>query len=79
MGAEILVVGGGPAGSTTARLLAEAGYEVLLVEGKQRPLDKTCAGGVTARAAKHLSADFLDLVTFVVCEATFAGQVRICV
>ena len=35
--AEVLVIGGGPAGSTTAALLAEQGFDVLLVERESFP------------------------------------------
>ena len=34
---DILVIGGGPAGSTAAALLAEAGHDVLLVEKERHP------------------------------------------
>lgn len=34
---DCIVVGGGPAGSTTAALVAEAGFETLLVEREQMP------------------------------------------
>ena len=39
---EALVVGGGPAGSATAALLARAGVEVLLCEATKAPRDAVC-------------------------------------
>src|SRR5690606_6656874 len=47
---EILVVGGGPAGSSAAIWLARAGHQVTLVEAKEHPRDKTCGDGLTPRA-----------------------------
>lgn len=31
---EVIVIGGGPAGSTTARYIAEGGCEVLVIDGR---------------------------------------------
>lgn len=52
---DVLVVGGGPAGSAAAYWLAEAGHDVLVVERKHFPRDKTCGDGVTPRAVKQLT------------------------
>lgn len=41
--AEVLVVGGGPAGSATATWLARAGHDVLLLEKARFPREKPCA------------------------------------
>jgi geranylgeranyl reductase family protein len=41
--AEVLVVGGGPAGSATAALLAQRGHDVLLLERARFPREKPCA------------------------------------
>ena len=49
MEAEAIVVGAGPAGSTTARELAARGVEVLLLDRARFPRDKPCGGGVTIR------------------------------
>jgi menaquinone-9 beta-reductase len=51
---EILVVGGGPAGSSAAHWLARDGHDVLLVEKKAYPRDKTCGDGLTPRAILQL-------------------------
>ena len=51
---DAIVVGGGPAGSTTARELAAAGARVLLVDRAEWPRYKACGGGVPLRAERML-------------------------
>jgi geranylgeranyl reductase family protein len=54
---DVLVVGGGPAGSTTAYRLAAAGASVLLVDKATFPRDKPCGGGITTRALLQCPID----------------------
>jgi geranylgeranyl reductase family protein len=54
---DVLVVGGGPAGSTTAYRLADAGASVLLVDKATFPRDKPCGGGITTRALRQCPVD----------------------
>ncbi|HEV2244577.1 MAG TPA: geranylgeranyl reductase family protein [Streptosporangiaceae bacterium] len=54
--ADVIVVGAGPAGSTTAYYLATAGLDVLLLEKTQFPREKVCGDGLTPRAVKALTA-----------------------
>ena len=54
--ADVIVVGAGPAGSTTAYHLAQAGLEVLLLEKTAFPREKVCGDGLTPRAVKQLLA-----------------------
>jgi menaquinone-9 beta-reductase len=51
---DVLVVGGGPSGAACAYWLAEAGHDVLLVEKKAYPREKTCGDGLTPRAVRQL-------------------------
>ena len=44
---DALVVGGGPAGSTCARALTRAGWDVIVADRATFPRDKVCAGWVT--------------------------------
>src|SRR5580765_6829973 len=59
---DVVVVGGGPAGSTTAWRLADAGASVLLVDKARFPRDKPCGGGVTMRAARQCPVDVSPVV-----------------
>lgn len=52
---NVLVVGGGPAGSAAAYWLARDGHSVTLVEKKHFPRDKTCGDGLTPRAIYWLT------------------------
>ena len=51
---EVLVVGGGPSGAACAYWLAEAGRDVLLLEKKRYPREKTCGDGLTPRSVRQL-------------------------
>ncbi len=51
---DVAVVGTGPAGSTAARLLAEGGARVALLDKAALPRYKTCGGGVLGRAYRRL-------------------------
>jgi geranylgeranyl reductase family protein len=45
--ADVLIVGGGPAGSACATRLVAAGRDVLVVDAREFPRDKPCAGWIT--------------------------------
>ena len=49
--AEAIVVGGGPAGSTLAASLAEAGHDVLLLDKARFPRHKPCSDYVNPAGA----------------------------
>lgn len=52
---DVIVVGAGPAGATTAVYLAQQGYDVLLLDRHQFPRDKTCGDAVPAGAIDTLT------------------------
>ncbi len=55
---DVVVVGGGPAGSVTARELARRGCNVHLLDARQFPREKPCGGGVQHRCLRFLPPDF---------------------
>ena len=50
----LLVVGGGPAGAAPAYWAARSGLDVVIVEKKAFPRDKTCGDGLTPRGVHQL-------------------------
>ena len=51
---DVLVIGGGPAGAAAGHWLARAGRDVVIVEKKTFPREKTCGDGLTPRAVHQL-------------------------
>jgi flavin-dependent dehydrogenase len=65
---DAIVVGGGPAGSTVAIRLAEAGWSVALVEQKEFPRRKVCGECIAAT-----NLDLLDALGPDDCRDEFHG------
>ncbi len=57
---DVLIVGGGPAGSSLARALVRAGLDVVVQDRRTFPRDKVCAGWITPAVAEGLDLDFKD-------------------
>ena len=57
---DVLIVGGGPAGSTCARALKSAGLDVLVLDKSVFPRDKVCAGWITPQVVEELNIDMDD-------------------
>ncbi len=51
---HVVIVGGGPGGSSCARRLSEAGVSCLIIDKEEFPRQKTCAGWVTPDVFKLL-------------------------
>ena len=54
---DIVIVGGGPAGSSCAWALRKAGLDVVVVDKKAFPRDKVCAGWITPALIDELDLD----------------------
>jgi menaquinone-9 beta-reductase len=55
---QVVVVGGGPAGSSAAHTLAAAGIKVCLIDRSVFPRDKLCGGLLTLRSKKAFQTIF---------------------
>ena len=51
---DVLVIGGGPAGSTCAWKLREAGLDVIVMDRATFPRDKVCGGWITPQVIADL-------------------------
>jgi geranylgeranyl reductase family protein len=54
---DVIIIGGGPAGSTAAWALRRHGADVLVCDRKPFPRDKICAGWITPQVAASLQLD----------------------
>jgi menaquinone-9 beta-reductase len=54
---EVLIVGGGPAGSSAASKLKRAGADVLVLDRERFPRQKLCAGWITPEVVRELAID----------------------
>jgi geranylgeranyl reductase family protein len=54
---DVVIVGGGPAGSTLARALVRAGASVAVLDKQAFPRNKTCAGWITPAVIASLNLD----------------------
>lgn len=57
---EVVVVGGGPAGSSCAARLRTHGIEPLVIDRRQFPRDKVCAGWITPQVVAELRLDIAE-------------------
>jgi menaquinone-9 beta-reductase len=63
--ADVLVVGAGPAGSSAAWWLRQAGLEVAVLEKAEFPREKVCGDGLTPRGVKALDDMGVDTAGWV--------------
>jgi flavin-dependent dehydrogenase len=57
---DVLIVGGGPAGSTCATHLVRTGLDVVVMDRAQFPRDKVCAGWITPQVIETTGLDIAE-------------------
>ncbi len=73
---DAIVVGGGPAGSSAARVFAEKGLSVLLIDREKFPRIKPCAGGLTNKDLQALPECISRVIERQVKKLTFTRKFK---
>jgi geranylgeranyl reductase family protein len=60
---DVVIVGGGPGGSSCARRLRQAGADVIVIDKAVFPRDKVCAGWITPQVVADLDLDLDEYAT----------------
>lgn len=68
---DVIVVGMGPAGASTAYELSQLGMSVVAFDKQVHPRYKVCGGGLSARITRILPADFKTIVDATVYRVQF--------
>ncbi len=71
---DVIIVGAGPSGSTTARFCAKRGLRTLLIEKDRFPRYKPCGGCLSPRVLRELDFDIGVVIDSTVSEAKFTFQ-----
>ncbi|WP_288262003.1 NAD(P)/FAD-dependent oxidoreductase [uncultured Prochlorococcus sp.] len=61
-GFDVVIIGGGLSGSSTALNLSKKGYSVLVIEKEKNQAYKPCAGGMASSMQKFLPLDIKDSI-----------------
>lgn len=59
---DVAIVGAGPAGSTLAFDLSQAGFKVILLDKEKFPRNKVCAGGLPVKVLNILPFDISSVI-----------------
>lgn len=71
---DCIVVGAGPAGSSTAYHLARRGHSVLLLDKERLPRFKACGGGVSPQVTQWFDFDFGPAIDHTVTRVRFTWK-----
>jgi len=58
---DVIIVGAGPAGNASAKLLAEKGFNIAIIEKEKLPRDKVCSGMISKRCISSLKKLDVDI------------------
>ncbi|RJP27646.1 MAG: FAD-dependent oxidoreductase [Actinobacteria bacterium] len=74
---DVIVVGGGPAGAAAARAAAGGGLRTLIVERKEMPRLKPCAGYIFREAREFLDQHYPPIPDTVMSEPRYVKEIRL--
>ena len=58
---DVIIVGAGPAGNASAKLLAEKGFNIAIIEKEKLPRNKVCSGMISKRCISSLKKLDVDI------------------
>jgi len=65
---DVIIIGGGPAGSTAGIYLSKKGYNVLIIDKEKFPRDKLCGGALTEKTISLLKeigiSDYRNVIDY---------------
>ena len=73
---DVIVVGGGPGGSTAARYCAKAGLKTLLIEKEKSPRYKPCGGCLSIKVVRLLGFDLSPVIENTIYGAKFTYRFK---
>jgi geranylgeranyl reductase family protein len=73
---DVIVVGAGPGGSTTARFCAKAGLRTLVIEKEQFPRYKPCGGCLSTKTVHLLGFDLSRVIENTIYGAKFTYRLK---
>lgn len=68
---DVIIAGAGPAGSTAAFILGEAGWNVLVLEKEKLPRYKACGGGISGHLLEQFPFSFENIIESKVKQVTY--------
>ena len=74
---NVLIIGGGPAGSSLAWALRDSGLKIVILDRNVFPRNKVCAGWITPSVITNLQIDIEDYVKHSVMQAIHGFRVGI--
>jgi len=74
--ADVIIAGGGPAGSSAAYYLSRKGVSVLVLEKETFPRYKSCGGGLTYKTTRNLPFDISPVIEKEIHDMTFSVRFK---
>jgi len=74
--ADVIVAGAGPAGTSAARVLAQQGADVLILEKAGFPRYKVCGGGLTRKIVEEIPFDLTPVTEREIFSVRFSCQFK---
>ena len=77
IGFDVVIIGGGLSGSSTAVNLSKKGYSVLIIEKEKSQDYKSCAGGMASSMQRFLPLNIEDCIESKLRMLNSDGRLRI--